>query len=136
MSWLFTTLEGPVDVQTNAATGATRGLFRDPFGAPAASSPQAWADGTGYMNKQVAEKTKLTNLGARTYDPTLGKFLSVDPVIDPSLLQQDTGYAYAGNNPTTYTDPTGLRLNEGCGWARSCNKNNVSQNLTQRNSSQ
>jgi hypothetical protein len=50
----------------------------------------------------------------------LGKFLSVDPVIDTNLPQQNTGYTYAGNNPTTYTDPTGLRLDEGCGWATTC----------------
>lgn len=87
------------------------------------------------MNKQVAEKTKLTNVGARTYDPLLGKFLSVDPVIDPNLPQQNTGYAYSGNNPSTYTDPSGLRLDEGCGWGPSCNKSNVSQDLTPRRSS-
>ena len=80
LSWLFTTLEGTVDVQTNAATGATVAQYRDPFGAPAGSTPQAWADGVGYMNKQVAETTKLTNVGARTYDPVLGKFLSIDTI--------------------------------------------------------
>lgn len=53
LSWLFTTLEGTVDVQTNAATGATVAQYRDPFGAPAGSTPQAWADGAGYMDKQV-----------------------------------------------------------------------------------
>ncbi|MGN7950544.1 RHS repeat-associated core domain-containing protein, partial [Microbacterium sp. 22215] len=82
----------------------------------------AWADGAGYMNKQVAEATALTNVGARTYDPSIGKFLSVDPVIDTNLPQQNTGYAYAGNNPTTYTDPTGLRLDQGCGWGANCTK--------------
>lgn len=135
LSWLFTTLEGTVDVQTNATTGSTVAQYRDPFGGPVASTPQAWADGSGYMNKQVAEKTKLTNVGARTYDPLLGKFLSVDPVVDTNLPQQNTGYAYSGNNPTTYTDPSGLRLDEGCGWGRSCNKSNVSQDLTPRRSS-
>lgn len=110
LSWLFTTLEGTVDVQTNAATGATVTQYRDPFGAPAGSSAQGWADNSGYMNKQVAEKTKLTNVGARTYDPVLGKFLSVDPVIDTNLPQQNTGYTYSGNNPTTYKDPTGLKF--------------------------
>jgi RHS repeat-associated protein len=120
LSWLFTSLDGTVDVQTNAATGANVHAYRDPFGAPAGTSGQGWADSTGYLGKQVAEPTGLTNVGARTYDPVLGKFLSVDPVIDTNLPQQNTGYTYAGNNPTTYTDPTGLRLDEGCGWARSC----------------
>ncbi|WP_417556218.1 RHS repeat-associated core domain-containing protein [Microbacterium sp.] len=120
LSWLFMSLDGTVDVQTNAATGATVHAYRDPFGAPAGTSGQGWADSTGYLNKQVAEGTGLTNVGARTYDAVLGKFLSVDPVIDTTLPQQNTGYTYAGNNPTTYTDPTGLRLDEGCGWATTC----------------
>ncbi|MGN7950577.1 RHS repeat-associated core domain-containing protein, partial [Microbacterium sp. 22215] len=87
----------------------------------------AWADGAGYMNKQVAEATALTNVGARTYDPSIGKFLSVDPVIDTNLPQQNTGYAYAGNNPTTFTDPTGLRLDQGCGWGVNCTRNSPSK---------
>jgi len=66
------------------------------------------------MNKPVTASTGLTTVGARTYDPVLGKFLSVDPVIDTNLPQQNTGYTYSGNNPTTYMDPTGLRLQIDC----------------------
>lgn len=111
LTWLFTNLEGTVDVQTTANGSSTVQSYRDPFGAPIADSAQAWADGAGYMNKQVAKATALTNVGARTYDPALGKFVSVDPVIDTNLPQQNTGYAYSGNNPTTYTDPSGLAFN-------------------------
>ncbi|MDF2561424.1 MAG: hypothetical protein K0R99_2870 [Microbacterium sp.] len=114
LTWLFTNLEGTVDVQTTANGSSTVQSYRDPFGAPIADSAQAWADGAGYMNKQVAKAAALTNVGARTYDPALGKFVSVDPVIDTNLPQQNTGYAYSGNNPTTYKDPSGLRLTIGC----------------------
>lgn len=119
MTWLFSNLEGTVDVQTVANTAVTSRVFRDPYGAPIGSSG-VWGSGTGYMNKQVTASTGLTTVGARTYDPVLGKFLSVDPVIDTNLPQQNTGYTYSGNNPTTYMDPSGLRLDEGCGWGRSC----------------
>jgi RHS repeat-associated protein len=95
LTWLFTNLEGTVDVQTTANGSSTVQSYRDPFGAPIAGTGQAWADGSGYMNKQVAQATGLTNVGARTYDPVLGKFLSVDPVIDTNLPQQNTGYAYS-----------------------------------------
>ncbi|WP_367824480.1 MULTISPECIES: RHS repeat-associated core domain-containing protein [unclassified Microbacterium] len=78
------------------------------------------------MNKPVTASTGLTTVGARTYDPVLGKFLSVDPVIDTNLPQQNTGYTYSGNNPTTYMDPTGLRLDQGCGWGVNCSKRPVS----------
>ena len=110
LTWLFSNLEGTVDVQTVAnATGVTTRVLRDPYGAPIGGSNGVWSSGTGYMNKPVTASTGLTTVGARTYDPVLGKFLSVDPVIDTNLPQQNTGYTYSGNNPTTYMDPSGLR---------------------------
>ncbi len=39
---------------------------------------------------------------ARTYDPTTGRFLSVDP-----QRQDASPYVYAGNNPVGFLDPTG-----------------------------
>ncbi len=120
MTWLFSNLEGTVDVQTVAdAAGATSRVFRDPYGAPIGSTG-VWGSGTGYMNMPVTASTGLTTVGARTYDPVLGKFISVDPVIDTNLPQQNTGYTYAGNNPITYKDPSGLKLDAGCGWGRNC----------------
>jgi hypothetical protein len=45
---------------------------------------------------------------ARTYDPATAQFLSTDPLagITRSL------YNYAGENPLTYDDPTGLFFGE------------------------
>jgi len=40
---------------------------------------------------------------ARWYDPTLGRFLTEDPVRDGI-----NWFAYVNNNPLAYTDPTGL----------------------------
>jgi RHS repeat-associated protein len=99
-----------VDVQTVAdSVGKTTRMLRDPYGAPIGSSG-VWGSGTGYMNKPASASTGLTTVGARTYDPVLGKFASVDPVIDTNLPQQNTGYTYSGNNPTTYMDPSGLKF--------------------------
>ncbi|MBS1697562.1 MAG: hypothetical protein JST25_04075 [Actinobacteria bacterium] len=39
----------------------------------------------------------------------------MDPITDPDNLQQNLGYAYSGNNPITFSDPTGLIIDEGCG---------------------
>lgn len=40
----------------------------------------------------------------------VGRFLSVDPVLDVNDPLQANGYAYAQNNPVTYSDPTGLAI--------------------------
>ncbi|WP_439646864.1 RHS repeat-associated core domain-containing protein, partial [Streptomyces exfoliatus] len=53
--------------------------------------------------------TGLVHLGAREYDPTIGRFISVDPILDVTDSQQMNGYNYANNSPVTLSDPDGLR---------------------------
>jgi Pretoxin HINT domain len=48
-------------------------------------------------------------LGAREYDPTTGRFISVDPLMDLADPQQWNAYTYSGNNPVTFSDPSGLK---------------------------
>ncbi|MFD6141189.1 RHS repeat-associated core domain-containing protein, partial [Promicromonospora sp. NPDC060271] len=52
--------------------------------------------------------TGLVLLGARYYDPVIGRFLSVDPQLDAGTPAQFNAYVYSGNNPVTYSDPSGL----------------------------
>ena len=47
----------------------------------------------------------------RYHDPVLGRFISVDPLIDKTR----DAYGYGNNNPITYSDPTGLEAYEGPG---------------------
>ncbi|MFC7615450.1 RHS repeat-associated core domain-containing protein [Actinokineospora soli] len=47
-------------------------------------------------------------MGAREYDPDLGRFTKVDPIMDLNTPQQLNGYAYSDNNPITFSDPSGL----------------------------
>ncbi|GAA1393437.1 RHS repeat-associated core domain-containing protein [Catellatospora coxensis] len=56
----------------------------------------------------TADASGLTHLGAREYDPSLGRFISVDPIMDLSDPQQWNAYVYSHNNPATFSDPTGL----------------------------
>ncbi|WP_460633049.1 RHS repeat-associated core domain-containing protein [Leifsonia lichenia] len=49
----------------------------------------------------------VTQLGVRAYDPVLGRFVSVDPVLAPDNPQQNNGYSYAHNSPVAKSDPRG-----------------------------
>ncbi len=55
------------------------------------------------------QRTGLYNLRTRYYDPTVGRFLSRDPIglIVGSPFDQNR-YTYARNNPLRYVDPSGL----------------------------
>jgi RHS repeat-associated protein len=74
----------------------------DPFGVRLSSS------GTvpvyGYTGREPDE-TGLVHYRARYYDPALGRFTQRDPI---GLLGGLNQYAYVGNNPVNFTDPTGL----------------------------
>ena len=43
-------------------------------------------------------------LNNRYYDPTLARFISVDPLV---TITRDA-YGYGNNNPIAYSDPSGL----------------------------
>ena len=47
-------------------------------------------------------------MGARLYDPVLGRFVQADSMFPGGTdLQQFNRYTYVSNNPLVYTDPTG-----------------------------
>ncbi|MER7757357.1 DddA-like double-stranded DNA deaminase toxin [Kitasatospora sp. NPDC097643] len=79
----------------------------DPFGNPRGTQPSSWAGDKGFVGGTKDDVTGLTNLGARQYQPTTGRFLSLDPVLDRADPQQWNGYAYGGNDPVNGADPSG-----------------------------
>gem|GEM_PF-1237131 len=50
----------------------------------------------------------VVQLGARIYDPVLGRFLSRDPLLTPRTSSKTNAYAFAFNDPVNFSDPTGL----------------------------
>ncbi|MBW1596835.1 polymorphic toxin-type HINT domain-containing protein [Streptomyces sp. JJ38] len=93
------------------ATMAVQRRKFDPFGNPRGTEPTAWPGRDSFLGTGIDDPaTGLTHIGAREYDPTLGRFISVDPIIDITDPMQMNGYAYANNNPVTFSDPTGLML--------------------------
>jgi RHS repeat-associated protein len=106
--WLVDDHHGTAQISLTAI-GQTTALRREtPFG-EIRDTTGTWP---GTMDKGfvggINDNTGLTHLGAREYDPLIGRFISVDPVIDPDDPQQMHGYAYANNAPITDEDADGL----------------------------
>ena len=78
-------------------------------GAPQPGAGQ-WPTEKGFVGGNQDSTTGLVNIGAREYDPITGRFISVDPIIDVNDPQQMHGYAYANNNPISFSDPDGLKV--------------------------
>lgn len=62
-----------------------------------------------FTGKERDPESNLDNFDARYFTSSMGRFMSPDPMgghlEDPQTLNR---YAYARNNPTSLTDPTGL----------------------------
>ena len=62
----------------------------------------------GFAGQRYDSSTGLIYMGARYYDPYLGRFISPDSIVqqrnDPQSYNR---YAYARNNPLKYTDESG-----------------------------
>lgn len=109
LSFLISDHHGTGQLAIDATTQAMQQTRTTPFGTPRGTAPSAWPGDKGFIGGTDDPTTGLTHLGARDYDPTTGRFTSVDPLLDPTDPQQLNGYTYSNNNPTTLTDPTGLR---------------------------
>ncbi|RIQ20883.1 HYD1 signature containing ADP-ribosyltransferase family protein [Jiangella rhizosphaerae] len=107
---LYADHNGTADTAIDADAGNYRNKERDPFGNCRGStgSVSTFPTDRGFHTGIEDDATGLIQMGARAYDPTIGRFLSVDPIIDHLNPQQMNGYAYANNSPITGSDPTGL----------------------------
>ncbi|NYE49785.1 RHS repeat-associated protein [Spinactinospora alkalitolerans] len=98
---------GTGQMAVDAHTGETVRRRFTVFGADRGSTGE-WPSDKGYVGGTVDGSTGLTRLGARAYDTTIGRFVSVDPVMNLDDPQQMHGYA--NGNPATWSDPSGLLL--------------------------
>lgn len=82
----------------------------DPYGNPRGTEPTKWPGRQTFLGTGTDDPTTgLTHIGAREYDPTTGRFISADPLIDLTDPLQMNGYTYANANPIGLSDPDGLR---------------------------
>ncbi|MEX2964351.1 polymorphic toxin type 43 domain-containing protein [Microbulbifer sp. TYP-18] len=62
----------------------------------------------GFTDHEHLDDVELIHMNGRTYDYHLGRFLSVDPIIQaPGNSQSLNPYSYIMNNPLAGTDPSG-----------------------------
>jgi RHS repeat-associated protein len=81
-------------------TSATQRYY--PYGARRGGDSIGTTD-RGFVG-QTEDSTGLVYLNNRYYDPHIGVFISVDPLVSVTVEP----YIYASGNPTTLSDPSGL----------------------------
>ncbi|MFF4630145.1 ricin-type beta-trefoil lectin domain protein [Streptomyces griseorubiginosus] len=105
--------QGTAVTAVDASTLAVTRRSFDPYGNPRGTKPGSWVsadENHGFLGRPTDPVTGLDLLGARDYDPVLGRFLTPDPVFETGDPNQMGGYTYAGDNPASGSDPSGLML--------------------------
>jgi RHS repeat-associated protein len=89
---------GSVGLRTDNSGTITGIESADAYGTnPSSTNERNWLGDWGYRYRSDAQ---VYQVGARVYDPAMGRFLQQDPL---SLGEGD--YTYAGNNPINFVDP-------------------------------
>ncbi|MEW1694926.1 RHS repeat-associated core domain-containing protein [Streptomyces sp. NPDC091278] len=114
---------GNLSLTADTAQGLTK-RYTTPFGGARGTTSGTWPDDKTFLGKPTDTGTNLTHIGAREYDPSLGQFISVDPILALDQHQSLNGYSYANNNPLTFSDPTGLKSDgdTACGGTNGTNR--------------
>jgi len=83
------------------------------------NSPGAPTNLMRFTAEYLDTGTGLYNLRARMYDPSIGRFLQVDPLAASISDPYVATYIYANNRPTVLADPSGAGAESGGGFGRS-----------------
>ncbi len=109
LTWLGSDHHGSATLTVDATTQAYQRKRITPYGEARGPAPTAWPGQQDFVGGTRDDSTGLVHLGAREYDPTTGRFISVDSVIDGTDPQQLNGFAYANNSPVSFVDADGKR---------------------------
>jgi RHS repeat-associated protein len=107
LTWLVTDHHNTATVAIDAGNLVSQRKRSLPFGELRGAEPTSWPGDKGFVGG-TEDPGGYTHIGARLYDPALGRFISIDPIIDLTDPQQMHGYAYANNNPIGLSDASGL----------------------------
>ncbi|MFJ6436878.1 polymorphic toxin-type HINT domain-containing protein [Streptomyces sp. NPDC091416] len=114
---------GTNQLSISATTLTTNRRKSLPYGGPRGTAPAFWPGQKGFVGGDIDPTTNLTHVGAREYDPNIGQFISVDPLLELDKPQTINGYAYAASSPVTNSDPSGLGTACGSGFDLACPDN-------------
>jgi RHS repeat-associated protein len=106
VSWLFEDHQDTATYAINSTSQQVTTRRHNPYGV-ARGSASGWPNDREFVGG-TRDNTGLVHLGAREYDPAIGRFISVDPLIDHGDTEQVNGFTYANNTPVTMSDPDGL----------------------------
>ncbi|MEV5608277.1 RHS repeat-associated core domain-containing protein [Streptomyces sp. NPDC052225] len=121
VTYLTADTQASTQLAIDAGTGATTRRRYTPFGDERSGNLPAGTD-HGFLGKSEDKSTGLSLLGARAYDPALGRFLSPDPLSTPYNPQNLSAYSYSNNDPVNNSDPSGLQYQaDGTGFEK-CTK--------------
>ncbi|WP_346115403.1 polymorphic toxin-type HINT domain-containing protein [Nonomuraea maheshkhaliensis] len=109
LKWMASGLHGSTQLAIDDATGKVTRERYLPYGQRRGNDDLPFTD-RGFLGKTEDSSTGLSYLSARYYDPSIGRFVSTDPLLDLSKPQWTNPYSYAGNNPLGASDPTGLKV--------------------------
>ncbi|WP_414529508.1 Ig-like domain-containing protein [Nodularia chucula] len=105
-NWYLTDRLGTVRDVVNSVGNLINSIDYDSFGQIAGQTNPNLDDKFAFTGREYDKETGLYYYRARYYDPSLGRFISQDPI---GFGGQDANlYRYVGNNPVNATDPSGL----------------------------
>ena len=90
------------------ALGARRGANWQGTPTPAELAAIASTTRDGFTGHVMLDNVGLVHMQGRVYDPSIGRFLSADPIVrDVAAAQSWNGYGYVEGRVTSWTDPSG-----------------------------
>ena len=106
-------LAGSPVVATNAQGQVIWRESYRPYGERLTNAPLSAPNDIWFTSRRQDAETGLVYMGARYYDPVVGRFYSTDSAgFVEGNVHSFNRYAYANNNPARFRDPTGAWAEE------------------------